>query len=769
MRKIVFKRLLLFASIVAFLFLWNCSSPNSGNPPPRLELTIPFDTVDVSQYDSVKIVFNNKSNPLEIIKELTIPLNGVDSLKEVIVPFKDTVIGDYIGMVTFFKGDEKRVNYTVVFSANGESSIFQWGIWTLEGLKDFALSTGDSLVLTFLVGGEVTKYEWYKDNQRLGETSYQFSQVVSVADKGVYRVKAIGKIGNLLSESEVVVDGVRVEKYKLFVEFGEKGTISPNSQLGYVNVSKGDDFTIEVLPDSGYEIDTVFVDSVPVSNSKYVFRKPYTFSNFIKNRTVSAVFKIKMYPVIISVDRGVQVDFLLDTVWLPFGTDTTINVTVDVGRKLKSLIVERDNKYDTLSLITTQIEVRNLSSRYSAVFVTEKNEFPIEVKSGIGGVITIDNPKIVVSGDSVLLTVLANEGYQLDSVQVNGILDSVAVASGQIILDSVTKSMIVEAWFSPLIYTIIYETDMGGTITSDSVNIKYGKDTSITYTVNAGYELDSVFVNGKAVSFLATDRQYEFTDVKRNNTLQTVYSCGRCKDSLALVALFDGSGGKSWKKKKNWKTAKPISQWEGVIVVKGRVGALNLRAHGLTSLPSAIGDFPYLTSLSLVFNDLKVVPAEIGKLSRLVRLELYNCGLKALPPEIEELSNLVTLVLPNNALTTLPAEIGKLLKLEELGVSRNRINRLPPEIGKLVSLKDFSIGGMGDLTSLPPEMGDLSSLIRLNISGNKITTLPGELVKLKKVTKFDMSANKVCKGLPKALDTWATARDSDWKKTQKCP
>jgi len=63
------------------------------------------------------------------------------------------------------------------------------------------------------------------------------------------------------------------------------------------------------------------------------------------------------------------------------------------------------------------------------------------------------------------LSVLPDTGYQIDSVKVNGELDSAGEKSGKVVIDSVTKETKVKACFSPLVYTISTEINSGGGLT----------------------------------------------------------------------------------------------------------------------------------------------------------------------------------------------------------------------------------------------------------------------------------------------------------------
>jgi Leucine-rich repeat (LRR) protein len=133
---------------------------------------------------------------------------------------------------------------------------------------------------------------------------------------------------------------------------------------------------------------------------------------------------------------------------------------------------------------------------------------------------------------------------------------------------------------------------------------------------------------------------------------------GRTIDSLALVTLYNATGGTSWTNNKNWLSNMPISEWYGVTVgTNGSKGALNdttsvikleLSGNNLSgALPKEIGNLTSLKTLNLDNNNLTgSVPAEINNLSSLKKLELSNNMLDELPTLT--LLNLDTLLINNN-------------------------------------------------------------------------------------------------------------------------
>ena len=94
------------------------------------------------------------------------------------------------------------------------------------------------------------------------------------------------------------------------------------------------------------------------------------------------------------------------------------------------------------------------------------------------------------------------------------------------------------------------------------------------------------------------------------------------QDSLALVALYNSTGGPNWTNKTNWLSSEPISNWYGVIVSHNRVTWVDLHGNNLVGkLPLDIGKLANLEILKLGGNLLTgSIPSEISNLTNLTYL-----------------------------------------------------------------------------------------------------------------------------------------------------
>ncbi len=132
----------------------------------------------------------------------------------------------------------------------------------------------------------------------------------------------------------------------------------------------------------------------------------------------------------------------------------------------------------------------------------------------------------------------------------------------------------------------------------------------------------------------------------------------RKEDSLALVALYESTGGENWRSPvyspNNWLTAAPLHEWSGVKVENDRVTEIDISNKDLVGvIPDELANLTNLRVLDLHNNQIGgQLPRELSSLSSLEVLRLGRNHLKGiLPPGIWRISSLRVLSIENNELT----------------------------------------------------------------------------------------------------------------------
>ena len=286
---------------------------------------------------------------------------------------------------------------------------------------------------------------------------------------------------------------------------------------------------------------------------------------------------------------------------------------------------------------------------------------------------------------------------------------------------------------------------------------------------------------------ITNDALPDLTLVSRKRNPHSATACptrqfAHVGDSLALVALYNATGGPdTWIDRSGWLQTL-VSEWFGIrLNSSGRVTDIELEYNNLSgSLPSELGQLAALESLSLRFNSLTGgIPPEMGQLAELIKLHLGRNNLSGrirpelgslakleelflpgndfsgpIPPELGQLENLRWLFLGFNSLSgSIPVELRNLGELERLSLENNDLSgRIPPELGDLTNL-DLLYLHQNDLSgTIPPELGQLAGLIFLQLYDNSLSgPIPPELGNLGQLSGLGLGSNALSGPIPTEL------------------
>jgi len=161
---------------------------------------------------------------------------------------------------------------------------------------------------------------------------------------------------------------------------------------------------------------------------------------------------------------------------------------------------------------------------------------------------------------------------------------------------------------------------------------------------------------------------------------------------MALIDLYNATGGPSWTDNTNWLTAADVSTWNGVTTAGGHITEIDLNTNNLVgAIPNVFGDLPYLTDLDWAVNTLSGslinLPTSLTYLyctgnsittldaSALTSLTYLNCGSNSITTlDVSALTSLTTLRCDSNSITTL--DVSALTSLTYLRCDSNSITTL---------------------------------------------------------------------------------------------
>lgn len=315
-----------------------------------------------------------------------------------------------------------------------------------------------------------------------------------------------------------------VSQYTIMATAGTGGSISPS---GTVTVNVGESQTFTISPNANYSVEDVLVDGASVGAVR-----SYTFSNVSQNHSISATFvAIKTYTITASAGAGGKIS-PSGQVLVTSGANQKFTITANAGYEIDKVLVDGASKGDIGTYTFTTVKANHT---IAASF--KKLTHTITATAGEGGSITPEGEVAVVHGNNKTFTFKANTGYELASVKVDG--RTVAATSSYtfndvtanhtIVVSFVLKQFTIKASVSPT---------AGGTIDpAGSVTVQYGKSRTFTFKAKAGYELDSLVVDGEEI--LNASGSYTFKNVTDDHTIKAVFVVKQYE----IVANVDGKGG----------------------------------------------------------------------------------------------------------------------------------------------------------------------------------------------------------------------------------
>ena len=240
----------------------------------------------------------------------------------------------------------------------------------------------------------------------------------------------------------------------------------------------------------------------------------------------------------------------------------------------------------------------------------------------------------------------------------------------------------------------------------------------------------------------------------------------------ALVAFYNSTNGASWTTKTNWLGAEGTEcTWYGV-TCNGTttVKWLQLAANNLTgTIPSGIDALTGLKIFSIADNAVTgTIPSSLANCSLLQAINMnYNQLTGTIPSGIGSLASLFELSLLGNQLSGSLPDFSSAQTLQNLFLSDNDLSgSIPSTLGSASHMHYLWLDGNQLTGAVPSSLGNLTNLAELELNGNALDgDLPSTLTALTGVTTLTIHHNALY-ATNSAVDTWATARESDWKSTQ---
>ncbi len=217
------------------------------------------------------------------------------------------------------------------------------------------------------------------------------------------------------------------------------------------------------------------------------------------------------------------------------GKPVTFTFTPEVGHELYKASVNgvdimplvADNKY-TINGVADDIR---LIAEFSLI------HYQVKTSCSSGGSVTASSYDVLY-GDDVTFTVTPSEGYEIESIILNGTDITSSFNDGSYTLKGVTDEQELYATFKPLVYAVNISCGSNGTVTSDSEVVTYGQSVGFSIIPDEGYMIDEVLYNGNDVTNKVKNGKYTVTNVQGEVFLSVTFKIAEFN-----ISVVCGAGG----------------------------------------------------------------------------------------------------------------------------------------------------------------------------------------------------------------------------------
>lgn len=217
------------------------------------------------------------------------------------------------------------------------------------------------------------------------------------------------------------------------------------------------------------------------------------------------------------------------------GKPVTFTFYPDEGHELYKATVNgtdimplvEDNKY-TINGVMDDIR---LNAEFSLI------HYSIKTSCTAGGSVSASAYNVLY-GDDVTFTVTPSEGYEIESIKLNGTDVTSKFSNGSYTLKGVTANQELYAAFKPLVYAVHISCGSNGTVTADSESVAYGQSISFTITPDEGYMIEEVLYNGNDVTNKVKNGKYTVAYVQGEVYLSVTFKIAEFN-----ISVVCGEGG----------------------------------------------------------------------------------------------------------------------------------------------------------------------------------------------------------------------------------
>ena len=253
--------------------------------------------------------------------------------------------------------------------------------------------------------------------------------------------------GNQIQDNiEITILPSVTQEYALNIE-GENFDVYVNGQLvnsGFVLYAGISDYEIKIEAEKGYGLSSINVDGETQTETSF------TLPTINGDVTINCVsYEIPNFSIQFS--HSENVDILVnetpieDTITVDRNGNLTFKVQVKEGYRISQVSI--NGEIVTLDE-NNSFTLTNVLENFNVEIVDKQITFNLYISYGNGGDVSAANIEQVFYGANKVLDIIPNEGYEVDSVFVNG--EEVEVINNQLDLQNITSDMEIVVSFRPI-------------------------------------------------------------------------------------------------------------------------------------------------------------------------------------------------------------------------------------------------------------------------------------------------------------------------------
>ena len=307
-----------------------------------------------------------------------------------------------------------------------------------------------------------------------GKCEVTISGSVDTSTLGSYTITYTSrdKAGNVATKTRII-NVTLSPTYDITATGGAHGVISPG---GVTAVPSGSDQTYTITPDDGFKIATLTVDGIDLATVS-----THTFKDVVTSHTIDVRFSDVIPPVIILNGEDTMLiikggEYIEQGATAIDALDGKCEVTI-------SGVVDTSTLGSYTITYTSTDKAGNVATKTRIINVTLSPTYDITATGGAHGVISPGGVTAVPSGSDQTYTITPDDGFEIDTLIVDGI-SIVPVIDFK--FENVKSTHKIDVMFKELI--VLPEKDTDTDIDIDD-NIKYNKEEKPSIRVLANYLL----------------------------------------------------------------------------------------------------------------------------------------------------------------------------------------------------------------------------------------------------------------------------------------